>query len=290
MKRVMVTMLAVMAAVSNLALAADMIQIKGSDTLINLVQKLAEEYMQENYGAAIAVTGGGSGTGIAALVNKKCDVANASRQMKSSEVEQAANAGVNAKRVVVAFDGLSVIVNGGNSVRQLTMEQIGKIFSGDIRNWSEVGGANSPITIYGRQSNSGTFGFFRDIVVKKDYAGSMNQMNGNAQIVEAVKSDPSGIGYVGVGYVRDVYGITVLRVASRDGGVYASPLNAEDVKTGVYPISRPLNQYINGKPSGALRDFIAFELSPEGQRIVEEEGFFPVPTDYQEYNKSSVGI
>lgn len=272
------------------AYAEDMIQIKGSDTLINLVQRLSEVYMNEYSNEYIAVTGGGSGTGIAALINKKCDIANASRGMKAKEVGQATSAGVDAKRVVIAMDGLSVITNGNNPVDQLTMQQIGSIFSGAITNWSEVGGPNEAITLYGRQSNSGTFVFFRDVVVKADYSAKMNRMNGNAQIVEAVKQDASGIGYVGVGYVKDARGVTVLKVASREGAAYASPLNGSDVKSGKYPIARPLNQYLNGAPKGAVKDFIAFELSDEGQKIVEEEGFFPIPREYIDYNSGSVGL
>lgn len=275
---------------ANSVFAQNMLQIKGSDTLINLVQKLAEEYMEKNPGKYIAVTGGGSGTGIAALTNKKCDIANASRLMKSSEVDMANQRGVDPKRVVIAMDGLSVIVNGRNSVDKLTMDQIGKIFRGEITNWQDVGGKNSPITLYGRQSNSGTFVFFRDAVVKADYSAKMNRMNGNAQIVEAVKSDLSGIGYVGVGYVKEARGITVLKVARSAKGDYASPLNSEDVKSGEYPIARPLNQYINGSAKGAIEDFIAFELSQEGQRIVEQEGFFPIPVDYEDFNEKSVGL
>jgi len=272
------------------AYAEDMIQIKGSDTLINLVQRLSEVYMNEHSNDYIAVTGGGSGTGVAALINKKCDIANASRGMKAKEVDQATSAGVDAKRVVIAMDGLSVITNGNNPVDKLTIQQIGSIFSGAITNWSEVGGPNKEITLYGRQSNSGTFVFFRDVVVKADYSAKMNRMNGNAQIVEAVKQDISGIGYVGVGYVKDARGVNVLKVASMEGAVYASPLNANDVKSGKYPIARPLNQYLNGAPKGAVKDFIAFELSDQGQKIVEEEGFFPIPKEYIDYNAQSVGL
>jgi phosphate transport system substrate-binding protein len=246
--------------------------------------------MEKNPGSYIAVTGGGSGTGIAALINGKCDIADASRLMKAKEVSSANNRGVTPKRVVIAMDGLSVITNGNNSVKQLTMDEIGKIFRGEITNWSAVGGKNMPITLYGRQSNSGTFVFFRDAVLKGDYSQKMNRMNGNAQIVEAVKSDESGIGYVGVGYVKNARGINVLRVASRPGQPYASPLNAADVKSGKYPIARPLNQYVNGTPSGAVKDFIAFELSEEGQKIVEEQGFFILPNEYRDYNKMSVGM
>lgn len=270
--------------------AQDMLQIKGSDTLINLVQRLAEEYMEKNPEKYIAVTGGGSGTGIAALINGKCDIANASRLMKSKEVTQANDRGIDAKRVVIAVDGLSVITNAGNSVDKLTMDEIGKIFRGEITNWRDVGGGDLPITLYGRQSNSGTFVFFMDAVLKGDYSQKMNRMNGNAQIVEAVRQDTSGIGYVGVGYVKEAPGINVVKVASRAGADYASPLNSNDVKSGKYPIARPLNQYVNGSPKGPTRDFISFELSPEGQRIVEQEGFFPIPDEYREFNKESVGL
>ena len=268
--------------------AQDMLQIKGSDTLINLVQRLAEEYMKKNPEKYIAVTGGGSGTGIAALINGKCDIADASRLMKSKEISQANERGINPKRVVIAMDGLSVITNARNSVDKLTVDEIGKIFRGEITNWKEIGGNNMPITLYGRQSNSGTFVFFRDAVLKGDYSQRMKRMNGNAQIVEAVKQDTSGIGYVGVGYVKDAEGINVVRAALKKGMEYASPLNPYDVKSGKYPIVRPLNQYINGTPKGEVRNFIAFELSQEGQKIVKEEGFYPIPDEYREFNEKSM--
>jgi len=264
-----------------------MLQIKGSDTLINLVQRMAEVFMEKNPGSYIAVTGGGSGTGVAALINNKCDVANASRLMKSKEVAQASEQGITVNRVVIAMDGLSVITNPNNSVSQLTVDQIGRIFKGEVTNWSEVGGPDRSITLYGRQSNSGTFVFFRDAVLKGDYSQKMNRMNGNAQIVEAVKQDASGIGYVGVGYVKDATGLTVLKVALNAGGDYASPLNAADVKSGKYPITRPLNQYIDGVAKGAVKDFLEFELGPEGQAIVDEEGFFPIPGEYEEFNSKA---
>lgn len=269
------------------ARSSGMLQIKGSDTLINLVQKLAEEYMAENPGSQIAITGGGSGTGIAALLNKKCDIANSSRQMKAAEVSQALKGGVDAKRVVIAIDGLSVITNPQNPVTQLTVDEIGAIYRGDIINWKDVGGNDSPITLYGRQSNSGTFEFLRDVVLKGDYSQKMNHMNGNAQIVEAVKQDVSGIGYVGVGYVKEAASVTTLNVAAKAGGEYASPLNSDNVKNGKYPISRPLNQYINGTPKGTVLDFLKYELSHRGQQIVEEEGFFAIPPEYQEFNRKA---
>ncbi|HSV43061.1 MAG TPA: PstS family phosphate ABC transporter substrate-binding protein [Candidatus Bathyarchaeia archaeon] len=282
----LITGLAAMALCAGAA-EAQMLQIKGSDTVINLVQRMAEIYMQKNPGKQIAVTGGGTGTGIAALINGKCDVANASRTMKQSEVASAMANGVDPVRIVIGMDGVSVIVNGSNTVDQLTMDQLGKIFRGEVTNWSEVGGKNMPITLYGRQPNSGTFGFFMEVVLKGDYSPKMNQMNGNAQIVEAVKSDPSGIGYVGVGYAKTATGIVVLKVARSSSGPFASPLNAAEVNSGAYPIARPLNQYVSGAPKGAVKDFIAFELGPEGQKLVEEEGFFPLPDEYATYNQKA---
>jgi phosphate transport system substrate-binding protein len=266
--------------------ARNMVQVKGSDTLINLVQKLAEAYMQKNPGKVIAVTGGGSGTGIAALVNGKCDIANSSRLIKDKEIAQARERKIDPKRVVVAIDGLCVVTNAKNPVDKLTIDQLGRIFRGEIKSWKEVGGENRSITLYGRQSNSGTYDFFMEFVLKGDYSPKMNQMNGNAQIVEAMKQDLSGIGYVGVGYVRDTKGVIVVRVAAKVGGYYGSPLNQQDVDTGKYPLIRPLQQYINGMPKPLIRDFLAFELSKEGQEIVKQEGFFPIQPEYAKLNKN----
>jgi len=266
--------------------ARSMVQVKGSDTLINLVQKLAEAYMQKYPGKVIAVTGGGSGPGIAALVNGKCDVANSSRLIKDKEIAQARERKINPKRVVIAIDGLCVVTNAKNPVNKLTMDQLGKIFRGEIKNWKDVGGENRPITLYGRQSNSGTYDFFMELVLKGDYTPKMNQMNGNAQIVEAIKQDLSGIGYVGVGYVRDTKGVIVVKVAAKAGGYYGSPLNQPDVDTGKYPLIRPLQQYVNGMPKPLVRDFLAFELSKEGQEIVKQEGFFAIQPEYAKLNKN----
>jgi phosphate transport system substrate-binding protein len=270
--------------------AENTVEIKGSDTLINIVQKLAETYMKGHPDASISVTGGGSGTGIAALINRRCSIANSSRGIKPKEVEDANTKGVDPKRIVVAIDGLSVITNAQNPIDKLTMDEIGKIYRGDIKNWKDLGGNNTPINLYGRQSNSGTYDFMKEVVMKGEYSPNMKSMNGNAQIVETVKQDLGGIGYVGVGYVKDATGITVLKVAASPGLGYFSPLNSMDVKIGNYPITRPLNQYLNGEPKGAIKDFIVFELSAEGQRIAEEEGFFAIPNEYQRYNNDILGI
>ncbi len=240
--------------------------------------------MQQNPGVKISVTGGGSGTGIAALVNKKCSIANSSRAINAREVESAVATGVAPSRIVIAIDGLSVVVNGQNSISKLSMAQIGKIFRGEVTDWSEVGGNKMPINLYGRQSNSGTYGFFREMVLKGEYSSKMNTMNGNSQIVEAVKADPSGIGYIGVGYAKNASGVTILNVASTETGVYQNPLDKAAVESGAYPIARPLYQYVNGTPSGTTKEFLAFELSDQGQRIVEEEGFYPISAEYKTAN------
>ncbi len=269
--------------------SAEMIQIKGSDTIVNLVQKLAEVYMQQNPGVKIAVTGGGSGTGIAAMINKKCDIGNASRAISAKEIELASAAGVNPSRVVIAIDGLSVIVNPQNGVTKLTRDQVGAIYKGKIANWSEVGGPDMPITLYGRQSNSGTYGFFREVVLQGEYSPKMRSMNGTAQIVEAVKADPSGIGYVGVGYVKNGTGFTILDIAFNEKSEYVSPLDEAAVDAGTYPIARPLYQYVGGSVSGEVKKFLQFETSEEGQKIVEEEGFFKITDEYRGLN-ARVGI
>ena len=272
--------------------AQDFIQIKGSDTLINLVQRLSEVYMEQHPETAIAVTGGGSGVGIAALIANRVQIADASRPMKDKEYTAAKENGVAPYQIVVGIDGLSVVVNSANSVKDLTMEQIGKIFRGEILNWNQVGGPDQPISLYGRQANSGTYVFFQEHVLgNKDYSARMKRMNGNAQIVEGVIADKAGIGYVGVGYVYDDkgnvrQGLQVLSVSQKMGETPVSPLNPENVKSGKYPIARALYQYVNGRPTGAVKNFIAFELG-EGQKIVEEMSFYPVAGDYVEQNKKA---
>ena len=271
----------------------DFIQIKGSDTLINLVQRLAEVYMEKNPNTAIAVTGGGSGVGIAALISNRIQIADASREMRDKEMDAAKKNGVVPYKIVIGIDGLSVTVNGSNAIKSLTVDQIGAIFRGEITNWKDVGGPDRTISLYGRQANSGTYDFFQEYVLgNRNYFPKMKQMNGNAQIVESIINDKAGIGYVGIGYVVDDSGnvrkgLRVLDVAMDAGSKPVTPLNAENVKSGKYPISRPLVQYTNGKPKGTVKEFIAFELGPEGQKIVEEMSFYPVSGAYLEQNKKA---
>lgn len=265
------------------------IQIKGSDTIVNLVQRLAETYMNENPEISIAVTGGGSGTGIASLINKQTDIANCSRSMKDKEIDQAKRTGVVPLEIVIAMDGLALIVQQDNNIGSLTLDQLSKIFKGEIINWKDVGGKDMEISLYGRQSNSGTFVYFRDSVLKGDYSPRMKRMNGNAQIVEAIRREPAAIGYVGVGYVADqegnpLQGIKVLSLVEEPESESVNPLDQEKVKKGLYPLTRPLFQYLNTKPEGNLLDFLRFELSPQGQEIVTKEGFYPVTEEYQQLN------
>ncbi len=220
--------------------AKTFLQVKGSDTEVNLVQRLAENYMKKDSNTSIAVTGGGSGVGIAAIINKTTDLCNASRPMKDSEIAQAKANGVNPVGVAFAVDGLSVIINAKNPLKHLTTDLIGQIYRGEVSNWKQVGGPDAAITLYGRQPNSGTFVFFREHIVKSDYSNRMDQMNGNAQILEAVKKDAGGIGYVGIGYVVDdagkvVAGINVLEVAKDSRSTPASPLKLENILSGAYP-------------------------------------------------------
>lgn len=271
------------------------IQIKGSDTEVNLVQTLAEAYMKSNPGVSLAVTGGGSGTGIAALINKKTDIANSSRPIKADELELAKRQGVEPVSIIFATDAIAVIVNSSNPLTTMTLEQLGQIYRGEIKNWRTLGGPDLPITLYGRQSNSGTFVFFREYVVKADYSPEMRQMNGNSQIVESLRNDKSGIGYVGIGYILKAKNILkdikTLHISKQAGAPGYSPLDFSTVAAGNYPIVRPLYQLIDKKRvNKEVLDFIKFELSPSGQKIIEAEGFYPLIEDYKAQNEKTFKI
>lgn len=271
-----------------------MIQVKGSDTMVNLVQILAEEYMAKKPGAAIAVLGGGSGTGITAIINGTCDLANHSREWKPKELDLAFEKGVRPRIFAIAVDALSIIVNEKNSVDSLTMAQVGSIFRGEIKNWKAVDGPDQKISLYGRQSNSGTYSFLQEHVLNnKNYSQDVKEMNGNAQIIEGVSQDLAGVGYVGVGYLYDEKGeirrgIKVLQIKKDENSPAYSPLDKEAVYSAKYAISRPLYQSTSGKPSAAVADFIRFELSPEGQAIVGKEGFFKVGQELMEQNEKNL--
>jgi phosphate transport system substrate-binding protein len=266
--------------------AAKEVMVKGSDTMLNLVQNLAEAFSAAQADVTVSVTGGGSGVGISAVVNKQTDIGDASRAIASKEISSARAKGVNPVEYAIAIDGVCIIVHASNTVEKLTIEQLGQLYQGKIANWSAVGGPNKKVSLYGRQPSSGTFVYVRDEAVKAEYAPSMRQMNGNAQIVEAVKGDEGGIGYVGVGYARE-QGIKVLSL-SKNGTDFYSPLDQKAVDAGTYPLARPLFQYTNGKAKGDAKAFIQFELSPDGQKIVSDQGFYPLTQGYQDRNNANL--
>ena len=273
---------------SNNSPEADLLEVKGSDTMVNIAQILAERYTKENPNVKIAVTGGGSGTGIAALINGKCSIANSSRDIKDKEVQDAKANKVEPVCVYIGIDAISIILNPSNKISKFSMEFLEKIFKGEVTNWKEIGGDDLPITLYGRQSNSGTYVFFQEHVLKnKDYSQNMKKMNGNAQILEAIKTDKAGIGYIGLGYVKNASGIKIADVSKNSESAFISPLDIEAVKNASYSLSRPLQQYINGKPKGKIRDFLSYILSDKGQKIIEEEGFISIGTKQKDLNKEA---
>jgi len=271
-----------------------MIQIKGSDTLVNLVQILAEEYMAQKPGTALAVLGGGSGTGITGIINQTCDIANHSREWKQKEIDQAWEKGIKPRFFVVAVDGVSIIVNEKNPLDKVSMADLGAIYRGEIKNWKAVGGPDKTVSLYGRQSNSGTYVFMQEHVLgNKNYSTDMKEMNGNAQIIEGILQDEGGIGYVGVGYLFDKNGkvrkgLKVLKVAKDAKSAGFFPLDKAAVDSGDYPVARALYQATNGKPSAGVADFIRFEISEQGQKIVEREGFFPISAKHKEQNEMNL--
>lgn len=249
------------------------ITIKGSDTMVILSQQWAEAYMKKHPGTTIQVTGGGSGVGIAALINGSTDIANSSRPMKSSEIEKIKEKyKKNGVEIPCAKDGLSVFLNKGNAVSELTIQQIGDIFSGKITNWKQVGGADANIQLYGRESSSGTFEFFKEHVVKTDFSPACQTLPGTAAIVNAVKKDKYSIGYGGAAYAEGVKDCKVKKDA-KSKGVLPTPTT---IKNKTYPISRYLFMYLKAKPTGETKAFIDWILSKEGQKLIEGVGYFPV--------------
>lgn len=265
------------------------ITVKGSDTEVNLALALAEYFMMADSTISIAVTGGGSGSGIAALINGKTDIANSSRPIKNEEMELASARDISPLPFIFAVDALAFIVHQHLGVDSLTLDQIAQIFSGKISNWQEVGGPDQAISLYGRQSNSGTFVYLRDSILKTEYATHHKQMNGNAQIVEALKSDRAGIGYVGVGYILNeggeiVSGIKTIKVKGTAHSVAVSPVEQNAIASGAYPVVRPLFQYTNGLPDGKVLAFIEFGLSQKGQQIIAQNGYYPITEVHRSHN------
>jgi phosphate transport system substrate-binding protein len=253
--------------------APERITVKGSDTMVILAQKWAEVYMKSNSNAAIQVTGGGSGVGISALINGATDIANASRKMKPTEKEKLkARYNTLGVEVACAKDGITVYLHPSNKVKELTVEQLGKIFRGEIKNWNEVGGADAQIKLYGRENSSGTYVFFQENVVMGDYAANCQTLPGTAAVVNAVKKDVNAIGYGGAAYAE---GIEICKV-KKDANSPAYEASAETIAKNQYPITRYLFMYLRNRPTGEMKKYIDWILSPEGQKLVVEMGYFPI--------------
>ena len=252
------------------------VTVKGSDTMVILGQKWAQAYMKGHAGTAVQVTGGGSGTGIAALLNGGTDICNASRPMKTSEIADFLKKfKARPREYKMCFDGLSVYVNSASPIAQLSFKQLEGIFTGKITNWKQVGGPDAPISLYGRENSSGTYEFFKEHVLNKaDFAPATKTMPGTAAVIQSVAKDKDGIGYGGVAYAE---GVKVLPVGKTDDSEALEPTE-KNVLDGKYPIARYLFNYVNpATDQGAVAKFITWCLGDEGQAVVKEVGYFPLP-------------
>lgn len=271
------------------------ILIKGSDTEVNLALALAEAYMKTDPNISIAVMGGGSGAGIAALINGKTSIANSSRSMKTEEIALAKERKVHPQAMVLGMDAIAIVVHPKCPLQQLSIQQLGAIYRGEIQNWQALGGPDAAISLYGRQSNSGTFVYFRDSIIRAEYAPQVKQMNGTAQIVEAIKNDAFGIGYAGVGYILEKngaqrQGIKVLAISRSKQSTALLPTSTKHIESGTYPLIRPLYQYTDGTPKGKTQLYLQFCLSPEGQALVKKNGYFPVSEQFWAQNKQALNF
>jgi phosphate transport system substrate-binding protein len=259
---------------------SSMIQIKGSDTIVNANQKLSEEFMKVKPEIFVAGTGGGSGVGIASLINKSCSLAAASREMTAKEITMARQRGVEPKEIVVAFDGIAVIVHPNNPVAKLTIAELHQIFTGKATNWKEFGWKDLPIVTLSREVSSGTYAYFKEVVVHLGQKGSQNEfssktlmLSSSQAIVEETVSNDASIGYLGMGYVSGrTKSVEVGK--DKDKGYFPPTLTA--VMSKDYPLSRPLYYYSNGEPKGTTKLFVDFALSPKGQQQFVETGFVPL--------------
>ncbi|MDP6792791.1 MAG: phosphate ABC transporter substrate-binding protein [Anaerolineales bacterium] len=258
----------------------DTLTNKGSDTIVNLALAWAEAYHEVRPDINISVTGGGSGTGIAAMINNTVDIANASRRMKNKEIANAEENGITPVEFVIARDGIAVIVNPKNPVDRLTLQQVSDIFSGNIVNWTEVGGEDRPIVRLSREVNSGTHVYFLEAVVrmgdKKDdtlFSTSTLLLPSSEGITAEIAQNRNAIGYDGLGYVTDA--VKTIALAPNDTSPYVSP-TVETVMDGSYPVSRSLYMYTPGQPRGETKDYLDWLFGPDAQAIVRDLGFVPL--------------
>jgi phosphate transport system substrate-binding protein len=260
----------------------DAIDIRGSDSEVSLVERLAEAFMAEQPQVAISVTGGGSGVGIAALLDGTIDLCTSSRELEPIERLLALRKQVELHITVFATDALSIVVHADNPIAALDLDTLGRIYRGELTRWP---GSARAIVCYGRQSSSGTYAFFEHAVVRGDHADTVRQLAGNAHVLDAVARDVDGIGYVAVGMLAAA-GDSLRAVPILDAeGSAISPLDREAVLSGRYPIARPLLQLTRGPARGRVREFLRFELSAGGQAIVESMGFYPVAYAWRERNR-----
>ena len=256
------------------------IQVKGSDTMVNLAQKWAEDYMTTNPQVSIAVTGGGSGTGITAMINGTTDIANSSREMKSKEKDEAKARGIEVEEHKVGLDGIAVIVHPTNKVTEVTIDQLADIFAGKITNWKDVGGEPGDIVVLSRESNSGTHVFFKEHVLNKgksdgtvEFGPSTLLMPSSQAIYDEAAQNQRAIGYVGLGYVKDR---VRAKKVKKDAASPAVAPTIATVQSGEYPVSRPLYMYTKKGASQTVLDYLAWIKSDEGQKVVEELEFVPL--------------
>jgi phosphate transport system substrate-binding protein len=254
--------------------AARAVTVKGSDTMVILAGRLAENFMKEHPGQIVQVTGGGSGTGIAALINGTTDIADASRPMKDAEKQQVQNRrGAPAVETPVALDGLAIFVNERNPLRTIAMDDLARIYLGQVKNWKDVGGPDAPIVLYGRENSSGTYAYFKEHVLKdKDFAPETQTLPGTAAVVNAVARDPGAIGYGGIAYGKGIHALSV----KKDAASPAVEPTMANVTSGTYPLSRYLFMYTAGQPTGPVQVFIEYARSAEGQKIVSDVGYYPL--------------
>jgi len=260
--------------------SATYIENKGSDTIVNLALAWAEKYQSDHPEVRISVTGGGSGTGIASLINGTVGIANASRRIKEEEVEEAKANGVEPVEHIIARDAIAVIVNPENPVSKLTLKQISDIYSGKFSNWSEVGGDDRPIVRLSRETNSGTHVYFLETVLRLGNSDDKTLFSmdtlllpSSEGIIAELRQNPNAIGYDGLGYVpKD---LKMIAIAKEEGGPYVLP-SIVTVNDKSYPIARDLYMYTNGEPTGLIKEYLDWILSPEAQEIVAELGFVPV--------------
>lgn len=250
------------------------ITIKGSDTMVQLCQRWAEKYMKDHTKVRIQVTGGGSGTGISALINGTTDICASSRPIKDAEKTKLKDKyGSTGIEIRTAKDGLSIFLNNDNPVKELSFKQIKGIYAGTITNWKEVGGKDAKIILYGRENSSGTYSFLKDNVLDGgDFSASMQALPGTAAVVNAVQRDPNGVGFGGAGYAKGVKESAVR--ASAEVAAYLP--TEENINNGVYPITRYLYFYLRQAPEGDMKEFIKWVVGSEGQEVVKNEGFFPI--------------